>query len=149
MLDTVAKVVAYTLAWFLAGILTGIQLKAALKTVTARVRPGGREGRRPPRRRDDDGGGGGGAGIPGVETYVGNLAYDVSDKDLGAAFRTHGKVVSARVIRNRMNGKSKGYGFVNMQTHDEALAAIKALDGSELKGRKIVVNEARSRSRDD
>ena len=79
-----------------------------------------------------------------VEIYVGNLSYDVSDKDLGVSFAEFGKVLSARIIKNRSNGKSKGYGFVQMAERAESHAAIKSLNGKELKGRRIVVNEAKS-----
>ena len=85
----------------------------------------------------------------GVELYVGNLNYDLKSRDLNDAFEKYGKVDSVRIIKNRMNGKSKGYGFVHMANRTEARAAIKALNGSDLRGRKIVVNEARSNSRED
>lgn len=95
------------------------------------------------------GGSGAGADGEGVELYVGNLNYDLKSKDLNSAFEKYGKVDSVRIIKNRMNGKSKGYGFVHMVNRSEARAAIKAMNGSDLRGRKIVVNEARSNSRED
>lgn len=83
-----------------------------------------------------------------TEMYVGNLSYDISEKDLSRAFENFGEVLSVRIIKNRSNGKSKGFGFVEMADRSQSFAAIRALDGEELKGRKIVVNEARSRSRE-
>ena len=64
------------------------------------------------------------------------------------AFAPYGKVLSARIIKNRFNNRSKGYGFVEVATSATADKAVKAMHGKELKGRKLVVNEARSRSRD-
>lgn len=81
-----------------------------------------------------------------VELYVGNLSYDVSERDLARAFENFGKVSSARIIKNGFSGKSKGFGFVQMIDRSQMEAAIRALDGKELKERKIVVNEARSRA---
>jgi len=83
-----------------------------------------------------------------VELYVGNLSYDVAEKDLIQVFERFGKVVSARIIKNRFNDKSKGYGFVGMADRSECGAAIKGLDGKDLKGRKLVVNEAKSQPRE-
>ena len=93
---------------------------------------------------DEEGAEGGGD----TELYVGNLSYDVTDKELAKLFSKYGKVVGGRVIRNRSSGKSKGYGFVTMGTADDVEAAVSALDGTQYKGRKIVVNEAKSRARD-
>lgn len=83
----------------------------------------------------------------GVEIYVGNLAYEITDRDLEEMFRPHGRILSARVIRDRVGGRSKGYGFVRIEDLDEARRAIQALNGSEMKGRRLVVNEARGSSR--
>lgn len=77
--------------------------------------------------------------------YVGNLAYDVSSGDLEALFKEHGTVESAQVIDDRDTGRSKGFGFVEMSSPDEAQAAISALDGQDFKGRTLRVNEARPR----
>jgi hypothetical protein len=85
----------------------------------------------------------------GVEMYVGNLAYNLSDKELGHIFGEYGEVVSVRIIKNRMSGKSKGYGFVGMATSAQVDAAIKALNGTDVKGRKLVVSAAKSKGRDD
>ncbi len=82
----------------------------------------------------------------GVELYVGNLSYDVGEKELMKTFSTHGKVLSARIIKNKFNNRSKGYGFIEMATGAAADKAVKAMHSKDVKGRKLVVNEARSRS---
>ena len=79
----------------------------------------------------------------GKKLYVGNLAYSVSDSDLQAMFAPHGSVQSAQVIMDRDTGRSKGFGFVEMSSDEEALAAIAALNGQEREGRALTVNEAR------
>lgn len=78
-----------------------------------------------------------------TKLYVGGLAYSVSDTELESFFATEGKVVSAVVIKDRDSGQSKGFGFVEMETKEEADNAIKNLGGKELSGRSIMVNEAR------
>ncbi len=75
--------------------------------------------------------------------YVGGLAYSVSDKELEELFAEQGKVVSAVVIKDRDSGQSKGFGFVEMSEDGEAQKAIAALNGKEVSGRSIIVNEAR------
>src|SRR5260221_11500599 len=77
--------------------------------------------------------------------YVGNLAYAVTDEDLRTLFSQSGAVESVMVISDRFTGQSKGFGFVEMADASAADAAIKSLDGSELKGRNIKVNEAKPR----
>jgi RNA recognition motif-containing protein len=77
--------------------------------------------------------------------FVGSLAYSVTDDDLEQFFATCGNVVSAKVIMDRDSGRSKGFGFVEMGSDDEAKAAIAQLDGKDLNGRAISVNEARPR----
>lgn len=85
-----------------------------------------------------------------MNIYVGNLAYDFTDDELKTAFETYGEVESARVITDRDTGRSKGFGFVEMAEQDQAVAAIDGLNGTELNGRTITVNEARPRpQRDD
>lgn len=79
-----------------------------------------------------------------IEIYVGNLSYDVTDEVLNKEFAAFGKVNSARIVINRYNGKSKGFGFVQMPNRDEAEAAVKALEGKEIMGRKIKCNEAKN-----
>lgn len=75
--------------------------------------------------------------------YVGNLLYEVSDEDLKTHFSQAGNVVSAQVIRYRDSGRSKGFGFVEMETEDEAKKAVDTLNSQDFKGRRIVVSEAR------
>ena len=79
----------------------------------------------------------------GKKLYVGNLAYSVRDNDLEQAFAAHGSVASAKVMMERDSGRSKGFGFVEMGTDAEALAAIEGLHGHSLGGRALTVNEAR------
>ncbi len=82
-----------------------------------------------------------------VELYVGNLPYSMNDKDLAEAFEPYGKVNSARVIKNRTNGKSKGFGFVEIEGRSDATSAVEAMDGENVKGRRVVVNEAKAKAR--
>jgi cold-inducible RNA-binding protein len=77
--------------------------------------------------------------------YVGNLSYDTTDSDLNTLFGPHGTVQSAQVIMDRDAGRSKGFGFVEMNSDQEAQAAITALNGHEVNGRALTVNEARPR----
>ena len=77
--------------------------------------------------------------------YVGNLSYDTSDSDLQRLFGEFGTVESAQVISDRDTGRSKGFGFVEMGSDQEAQAAISALNGKEVGGRALTVNEARPR----
>jgi len=77
--------------------------------------------------------------------YVGNLSYDTSSDRLREVFETYGEVVSANVITDRETGRSRGFGFVEMATQEAADAAIAGLDGQQLDGRTIRVNEARPR----
>jgi cold-inducible RNA-binding protein len=78
-----------------------------------------------------------------IKLYVGGLAYAVTEKDLEAMFAEHGTVSSAAVIKDRDSGQSKGFGFVEMSTDDEAKAAMAALNGKDVSGRSLTVNEAR------
>ncbi|MGH7234285.1 MAG: RNA recognition motif domain-containing protein [Candidatus Saccharimonadales bacterium] len=78
-----------------------------------------------------------------MKLYVGGLAYSVTDKELEELFAEHGKVTSATVIKDRDSGQSKGFGFVEMDDDGEAKAAMAALNGKEVSGRAIMVNEAR------
>ncbi|HMU87193.1 MAG TPA: RNA-binding protein [Agitococcus sp.] len=79
----------------------------------------------------------------GNKLYVGNLSYGVSNADLEQAFSAHGAVRSAMVVMDRETGRSKGFGFVEMGTDQEAQTAISALHGKEMAGRTLTVNEAR------
>jgi RNA recognition motif-containing protein len=81
-----------------------------------------------------------------VKLFVGSLPWSVDDKALQQVFENHGTVVSAKVVMDRETGKSRGFGFVEMDQAAEAKKAISALHDSELKGRTIVVNEAKPRS---
>ncbi|MFH0983331.1 MAG: RNA-binding protein [Planctomycetota bacterium] len=81
----------------------------------------------------------------GKKLYVGNMGYDVSSSDLEQLLAEHGTVLSAEVISDRMTGRSKGFGFVEMSTDEEAQAAIAALNGHEFQGRALTVNEAKPR----
>ena len=80
-----------------------------------------------------------------IEVYVGNLSYDMNDDQLRKAFAKYGNVKSARVIENRYNHKSKGFGFVEMTCRSEAEAAIRALHGRKVMGRELRVNEAKNK----
>lgn len=80
-----------------------------------------------------------------MRIYVGNLSYQVTDDELRSAFESFGEVSSANVIMDKFSGQSKGFGFVEMPTKTEAEAAINSLNGKELKGRPLNVNEARPR----
>ncbi|MDH6168814.1 RNA-binding protein [Variovorax sp. KBW07] len=79
----------------------------------------------------------------GKKLYVGNLAYSVRDNDLEQAFGEFGSIVSAKVMMERDTGRSKGFGFVEMGSDAEALAAVEAMNGHSLQGRALTVNEAR------
>jgi len=81
----------------------------------------------------------------GKKLYVGNLPYSVSDSDLQRLFEPHGAVQSAQVVVDRDTGRSKGFGFVEMETGEAAQAAISALNGQDFSGRSLTVNEARPR----
>ena len=80
-----------------------------------------------------------------VEIYVGNLSYDTDEEQLRKEFEKYGKVLSARIITNHFNHKSKGFGFIEMPNRPEAEAAIKALHDTEIQGRKLRVNEAKNK----
>ena len=81
----------------------------------------------------------------GRKLYVGNLSYDVTDSALEQMFAPHGAVKSAQVVMDRDTGRSKGFGFVEMTNDNEARAAIAALNGQQVEGRALTVNEARPR----
>jgi RNA recognition motif-containing protein len=81
----------------------------------------------------------------GKKLYVGNLSYQVDSTELEQLFGQHGQVVSAQIINDRDTGRSKGFGFVEMSSDEEAAAAIAALNGQEHGGRALTVNEARPR----
>ncbi len=119
----------WALAWFIVGLYTGKHKwsKISFKSRKGKVR-GGKGGK--------------------IELYVGNLSYNIRTKELRSIFEEYGEVKSARIISNKFNGKSKGFGFVEMANKAGANAAISAMSGTEIKGRKLVVNEARERVHD-
>jgi cold-inducible RNA-binding protein len=82
----------------------------------------------------------------GRKLYVGNLTYEVTDGDLEKLFESHGTVESAQVIMDRDTGRSKGFGFVEMKSDQEAQAAIAGLNGQDNGGRALTVNEAKPRT---
>jgi len=82
----------------------------------------------------------------GKKLYVGNLTYGVTDSTLEQMFTAHGTVESAQVIMDRETGRSKGFGFVEMKSDQEAQAAITGLNGKDVEGRPLTVNEARPRT---
>ena len=81
-----------------------------------------------------------------TKLYVGNLSYSMTDDQLKQTFAAAGEVVSANVITDKMSGRSRGFGFVEMNTPEDAAKAIEMFDGQELEGRKLVVNEARPKT---
>lgn len=117
-LDITVLVSLFSVAWFIVGVLLGQRLKS---TGTSK------------------------GGV--TELYVGNLSYDVKEKDLKREFGKFGGVKSARIITNKFNNKSKGFGFIEMADRSSSLEAIRALNGKEMRGRRIVVNEAKSEAR--
>ena len=80
-----------------------------------------------------------------TKLFVGSLPWSVNDEELKQAFEKHGTVVSAKVITDRDTKRSRGFGFVEMESSSDANNAIKALNNSELNGRNIIVNEAKTR----
>ena len=82
-----------------------------------------------------------------MNIYVSNLSFKLQDEDLKQVFTAFGEVTSAKVIRDNQSGRSRGFGFVEMSSDDDARAAIEKLNGTEVDGRTIVVNEARPRRR--
>lgn len=81
-----------------------------------------------------------------MKLYVGNLSYDMNDDSLRETFTSIGKVDSAQVVKDMQTGRSKGFGFVEMPNGQEAQAAIAKLNGAEVMGRKLNVNEARPKT---
>ena len=84
-----------------------------------------------------------------MDIYCGNLAYATTDEGLRAAFAAYGEVTSARVVKDRMTDRSKGFGFVEMPNEEQAAAAIAALNGHDLDGRPIRVNESQPKPREE
>src|SRR5947209_4002997 len=84
----------------------------------------------------------------GTKLYVGSLPFSVTDAELNQVFAAHGNVVSARVIIDKVSGRSKGFGFVEFDSEDAATKARESLNNSELSGRKIIVSEAHPQNRE-
>jgi len=80
-----------------------------------------------------------------MNIYVGNLNYSVKEEDLNELFSEYGEVVSVKLIKDRETGRAKGFAFVEMTNDDEATKAIENLDGSDLEGRNMKVNQAKPR----
>jgi RNA recognition motif-containing protein len=80
-----------------------------------------------------------------MNIYVGNLSWSMTDDDLMNLFTEHGSVTSAKILKDKMNGRSKGFGFVEMEDDEAAKAAITALNETEVQGRKLIVNESQPR----
>jgi len=83
-----------------------------------------------------------------MNIYVGNLSYSVTEDDLKQAFEAFGQVASVSIIKDKFSNQSKGFGFVEMPSKDEAESAIREMNGKEMEGRTLNVNEARPRSED-
>ena len=81
-----------------------------------------------------------------MNIYVGNLSYDVSEENLRQAFESFGQVSLAKIVKDKYSGQPRGFGFVEMPDRAEAQAAIKSLNGKELLGKQMSVNEARPRT---
>ena len=80
-----------------------------------------------------------------TKLFVGSLPWSIDEQALQSTFEAHGSVVSAKIIKDRDTGRSRGFGFVEMENSSDAQSAIKALHQSELNGRNIIVNEAKPR----
>jgi RNA recognition motif-containing protein len=83
-----------------------------------------------------------------MKIYVGNLSYSVTEEDLRLSFEEFGQVESVSIIKDQFSGQSKGFGFIEMPSKEEAQNAIGGINGKEIKGRKLNVNEARPRTDD-
>ena len=80
-----------------------------------------------------------------MNLYVGNLSYDMSEENLRTEFAEYGEVQSAKIITDKFTGRSRGFGFVEMTSDDEGKKAMEELNGKDVEGRQLVVNEARPR----
>jgi|TARA_B100000953_G_scaffold178121_1_gene146695 RNA recognition motif-containing protein len=80
-----------------------------------------------------------------MNLYVGNLSYDMSEENLRTEFAEYGEVQSAKIITDKFTGRSRGFGFVEMNSDDEGKKAMEELNGKDCEGRQLVVNEARPR----
>ena len=84
-----------------------------------------------------------------MNIYVGNLSWTMTDDDLSNLFTQYGSVTSAKILKDKMNGRSKGFGFVEMEDDEAAKTAIAALNETEVQGRKLIVNESQPRQEGD
>ncbi len=84
-----------------------------------------------------------------MNIYVGNLSWSMTDEDLNNLFAEYGSVSSAKILKDKMNGRSKGFGFVEMEDDEAAKSAISALNEQEIQGRKLIVNESQPRAEGD
>jgi len=84
-----------------------------------------------------------------MNIYVGNLSWTMTDEDLSNLFTQFGTVSSAKILKDKMNGRSKGFGFVEMEDDEAAKAAIAGLNETEVQGRKLIVNESQPRQEGD
>ena len=84
-----------------------------------------------------------------MNIYVGNLSWSMTDEDLSTLFSEYGTVTSAKILKDKMNGRSKGFGFVEMEDEEASKAAIAGLNENEIQGRKLIVNESQPRAEGD
>ncbi len=136
-------VALFSLMWFVMGIVLGRIMPESAISMTQDETKGRKSNNRGGRQRQNRRNG----NARGVELYVGNLPYNISKKEISQVFSKYGDVLSVRLIENRGNGRPKGFGFVEMTDDSTARAAIKGLHSTKVKGRAIVVSEAKSRSR--
>ena len=130
--------------WIVLGVAVVLLIVLVARKLQAGKRNSGGRGSRGAQRSGGSGGGNGEF----VEIYVGNLSYDMNEAQLRREFEKYGEVKSARIIENRYNKKSKGFGFIEMPVRNEAEAAIKALHDKDVMGRKLRINEAKNKTRD-
>lgn len=135
-LEMLVVVGVYSLVWFIVGIKIGELLSGTKKGSSKK---GKRKSNSTERRAP-------GKGC--IEIYVGNLSYDLSESEIRKQFKEYGKVVSVRLIKNKFNGKSKGYGFIEMNNRNDAELAIRKMNNKDILGRRIIVNEAKTDARD-
>jgi len=81
-----------------------------------------------------------------MNLYVGNISYEMSEDDLSNTFAEYGEVTSVKIIKDKFTGRSRGFGFVEINSEDGSKKAIEELNGKEIQGRQLVVNEARPRT---
>jgi cold-inducible RNA-binding protein len=139
--DVVILLSLFALAWFLIGIVAGHRMVQGRKPSKAACRKRSRPPKESQRKQSRSGDG------DGPELYVGNLSYDMREKELEKIFAEYVSVDSVRIIRNKFNGKSRGYAFVQLANSKGLDNAVKSLNGKTISGRRLVVNEAKSQPR--